>query len=303
MNALPKKVLERGDYIQEGANPASGVVLLACSVGEDDENPRSRVVVVRDGLALTYAFEGDSLTSIDAAADGSAWALGANGHVLRFDWRAPGSDGELAATVQRFTIDGVEDNGPLRRLRLLGTDVVVVGSVGQAMHFDGTGFVALPPLAVGGDEVTIEDLAGSSRTDFIAVSNDGYAARFDGQRWHKLDLPSDAPLNSIARIGNDRVAIAGDAATLLVGTTDQWQAIALPEGEREYWGIAAEGDAIYLAHVDGIDVVSGSSVQPLKIARRAKNEFVVLRSGPDGVWSFAGHSVGRIAGGKWQVML
>lgn len=302
MNPL-SKILKRDDYIQEGANPASGAVLLACSVGDDDERPRSRVIVLRDGVALSYAFEDDALTSIDAAPDGSAWALGENGHVIRFDWRTPASDAELAASVQRFTIDGVEDKGPLRRLRLLGADVVVVGSVGQAMQFAGSGFVALPRLAVGGDEVTIEDLAGPSQADFTAVSNDGYAARFDGQRWHKLDLPSNTPLNAIARLADDRYAIAGDGATLLVGAADQWQTIALPDDERDYWGVAAEGDAIYLAHVGGIDVVSGNSVQALKIARRRQNEFVVLRSGPDGVWSFAGHSVGRIAGGLWQLML
>jgi hypothetical protein len=303
MNPLPK-ILKRGDYIQEGTNPAPGAVLLACSIGDDDDDPRSRVFVLRDGLALSYVLEGDQLTSIDAAPDGSAWALGENGHVIRFAWRTPGSSAELAATVQRYKIGGVEDEGPLRRLRLLGSDVVAVGSVGQAAYFAGNGFVALPRLAVDGDEVTIEDLAGSSRTDLTVVSNDGYAARFDGQRWHKLDLPSNVPLNSIARLDDNRYAICGDGATLLIGAADQWRAIALPDDERDYWGVAADSDdTIYLAHVGGIDIVSGTSAQALKIPQRRQNEFIVLRSGPDGVWSFAGRSVGRITGGQWQVML
>lgn len=111
MNPLPK-ILKRDDYIQEGCNPANGVVLLACSVGDDDEVPCSRVVVVRDGLALSYLLEGDQLTSIDAAPDGSSWALGENGLVIRFDWRTPSSDVELAATVEHYKINGVEDEGP-----------------------------------------------------------------------------------------------------------------------------------------------------------------------------------------------
>jgi hypothetical protein len=205
--------------------------------------------------------------------------------------------------VQRFKIVGVEEEGPLRRLRLLGTDIVAVGSVGQAMRFTSNGFAALPRLAVGGDELTIEDLAGPSWNDFTAVCNDGFAARFDGQQWHKIDLPTNAPLNSIARLSDGRYAIAGDGATLLIGAADQWQAVVLPDDERDYWGIAADEGSIYLAHVGGIDVFSGGSTQALKIARRRQNEFVVLRSGPDGVWSFAGRSVGCIVGGLWQVLL
>lgn len=301
MNPI-RKILKRDDYIQEGSNPAHGVVLLACSVGDDD--PRGRVIVLRDGIELSYVLEGDQLTSIDAAPDGSAWALGENGHVIRFDWRAPRNSAELATTVQHYQIDGVEDEGPLRRIRLLGSDVVVVGSVGQAAYFSGNSFVALPRLAVDGNEVTIEDLAGSSRSNITVVSNDGYAAHFTGQRWHKLDLPSNVPLNSIARLTDNNYAISGDGATLLIGAEDQWRVISLPDDERDYWGIAADGDnTIYLTHVGGIDVVSDTSVQALNIPRRRQNEFVVLRSGPDGVWSFAGRSVGRIIGGQWQVML
>jgi hypothetical protein len=112
------------------------------------------------------------------------------------------------------------------------------------------------------------------------------------------------PLNSIARLTDNNYAISGDGATLLIGAEDQWRVISLPDDERDYWGIAADGDnTIYLTHVGGIDVVSDTSVQALNIPRRRQNEFVVLRSGPDGVWSFAGRSVGRIIGGQWQVML
>lgn len=302
MNPFPK-ALKRQDYIQEGANPAPDAVVLACTVGEDYDNPKSRVIVVRGDLVLAFDFDGEEVVSIDAAADGLGYVLGENGTVIRFDWRTPVTNDELERSTQRFANAAVEDLGPLRRLRLLGTDVVCAGSVGQAYRLDANGrFAALPQLRVGAEDVTIEDLAGSSAADFTVATSDGFGARFDGRAWHKLDLPSSSSLNTICRYPEERYAIAGDNSTLLIGAGDQWQAVPLPEAERDYWGIAADGDTIYLAYVEGIDVYAAGSLQALKIPRRRQNEFVVLRSGPDGVWSFAGRSVGLIAGGQWRVL-
>lgn len=301
MNPFPK-ALKRGDYIQEGANPAPGVVLLGCTVGDDYDNPDNRVVVVRDDGVAAFSFGGDELVSVDATAEGTGYALGENGSLLRFDWRGGTSDAALAQSVQRFANPAVDGLGPLRRLRLLGEDVVCAGSVGQVYLFADGRFAALPQLTVEGQDVTIEDLAGASAADFMVVTSDGYGARFDGRAWHKLDLPGNASLNTVCRLPEGRFAIGGDNDTLLIGAADQWLAVVTDDMERDYWGIAADGDAIYLAHVDGIDVYDGALLQPLAIARRQKNEFVVLRAGPDGVWSLAGRSVGLIAAGKWQVM-
>ncbi|MDQ0588990.1 hypothetical protein [Variovorax paradoxus] len=302
MNPFPK-VLKRLDYIQEGANPAPGVVLLGCTVGDDYDNPDNRVLVVRDGALAAFSFGGDELVSIDATAGGTGYALGENGTVIRFDWLGGTSDAALAPSLQRFSNPAVQDLGPLRRLRLLGEDVVCAGSVGQVYLFAHGRFAALPQLTVEGEDVTIEDLAGTSASDFMVVTSDGYGARFDGRAWHKLDLPGNSSLNTVCRLPDGRFAIGGDNDTLLIGAADQWQAVATDDMERDYWGIAAEGDALYLAHVNGIDTYDGASLRPLAIAKRQKNEFVVLRSGPDGVWSLAGRSVGLIAGGRWQVML
>ena len=301
MNPFPK-TLARQDYIQEGANPSTDAVVLACTVGDDYDNPKSRVIVVRGDLALTFDFDGEEVVSIDAADDGIGYVLGENGTVIRFEWRTPASNTELQQSLQRFTNPVVEDLGPLRRLRLLGADIVCAGSVGQVYHLVDGGFASLPKLTVGGEDVTIEDLAGPSVGDFTVATSDGFGARFDGRVWNKLDLPSSSSLNTICRLSGGRYAIAGDNGTLLIGSAHQWQAVQLPETERDYWGIASAGETIYLAYVDGIDVYEDGSMQSLKIPRRRQNEFVVLRSGPNGVWSYAGRSVGLITAGKWQVM-
>ncbi|QDF03225.1 hypothetical protein [Myxococcus xanthus] len=302
MNPFPT-ALKRQDYIQEGANPASGAMLLACTVGDDDDVPKSRVIVVRDGLELAFSFSGDAAVSIDAAAKGPGYVLGENGTVIRFDWRGATSAAELEQSRRSFSIPAVEDLGPLRRLRLLGRDLVCAGSVGQVYQLVGDRFTALPRLTIDGEDVTIEDIAGPSATDMIAVTSDGHGARFDGEAWHKLALTGSSSLNCACRLPRGRYAIAGDNATLWIGSANKWQAVPAPQLERDYTGIAADGATLYLAHLGGIDVYEGGAMRPMKIPSRRRNEFVVLRSGPDGIGSFAGRSVGLIAAGQWQVMV
>ena len=53
MNTLAT-MLGPDDYIQEGVNPAPGVVILACTVGDDYDDPQNRILVLKDGNWLDF---------------------------------------------------------------------------------------------------------------------------------------------------------------------------------------------------------------------------------------------------------
>ncbi len=301
MTAL-SKALTRDCYIQEGVHPASKVFLLACTVGDDDEAQESRVIVVRGEEVLSLDVAGESVVSIDADAGGGAYVLCDSGTVIRFDWRTPGNQAELERSARRTENPAVEELGPMRRLRLLGADLVCAGSVGQVYRLDGDHFVALLPLLIAGPDVTIEDLSGSSGADFTVATSDGFVAHFDGGEWRERCRSSSSGFNAICGLGQGRYAVAGTNDTLWIGGGTHWQAMKLPEQERDYTGIAAFGETIYLAHLEGIDVFENGALRQLEIPRRVRNEFVVLRSGPDGIWSFAGRSVGLVVDGEWRVI-
>lgn len=167
-------------YIQEGVLPAPGVLIAACTIGDDDDVPKNKVGVRRSSGWLEFRLSGEAILSVDADSAGAAYVLGENGSVIVFDWRAPSIQPELKASRQAWLNPVVEDLGPLGRLRMLGDDVVCAGSVGQAYRVVAGQFHALPPLMVGDEAITIEDLAGTSASDFVAVTSDGYAAHFDG---------------------------------------------------------------------------------------------------------------------------
>jgi hypothetical protein len=289
------------DYIQEGASPAAGTIVLACTVGEDYDNPKNRILVRRSEAWLEFGSSGEAVLSIDASADGMAYVLGENGTVIRFDWRAPTRD-ELRASRSLFANEAVVNIGALRRIRILGGDVLCGGSGGQVYQLMRSRFERLPILRIGSNELTIEDLSGSSARDFIAVTSDGVGMSFNGVSWDDLDLPTNAGLSSVCRVGDGRYAIAGRSGTIIVGNDHQWTSVK-PIADRHYWGVGARGGRIYAAYLGGIDVYDGGEITPLATPHDTELEYTVLREGPDGIWSFAGGTIGLITDDGWRTVV
>lgn len=302
MNGTSDAEFIEGAFIQEGVSPAAGIVIAACTIGDDFDNPKNRVGVRKQGVWLEFELSAEAILSVDATTDGAAYVLGENGSVVRFDWKSPTTGEELKASRKAYANAAVCNIGPLRRIRILGDDVICGGSVGQIYHLLGDGFETLPKLSVGCQDVTIEDIAGSSRNDIVAVTSDGWAAHFDGTNWAVLDLPTNASLTSICRLNNDRYAIAGKNGVVLIGAADQWSVVQPIDTRRSYWGVAAYGDVIYAAHSAGVDKVAGQTLIALDI-EEADLQFTVLRSSSEGVWSFADRTIGLIRDDQWQTVM
>jgi hypothetical protein len=295
----PSEFLRDDDFIQEGASPAAGVLILACTVGDDYDSPKNRVVLLRGDSWLDFGYSGGVLLSADAATDGTAYVLSDRGAVIQFDWRAPSNQVELKATRQLLLNDLADSLGPLRRIRRLGNEVFTCGTGGQVYRLRGGKFDALPRLSIPGEDVMVEDLSGTGFNDLLAVTTDGYAAYFDGSSWHLLDLPSNAGLNRICRLPDGRYAIAGYNSTVLLGQRDQWQRVAPLVESRNYYGVASWGSDVFVASLGGIDVFDGTELRPVPIPTQPKLELSTLTTGPDGVWSLSGHTIGLVSAAGW----
>ncbi|MDL5367881.1 hypothetical protein QSH18_19930 [Xanthomonas sp. NCPPB 2654] len=290
-----------GAFIQEGVSPVAGIIIAACTLGDDRDNPKNRIGVRRQDVWLEFGLSAEAILSIDAATDGSAYILGENGSVVRFDWKSPTRE-ELKASRKAYANPAVGNIGPLRRLRIIGGDVICAGSVGQVYRLLGDRFETLPKLSVGYQDATIEDIAGSSRSDVVAVTSEGYAAHFDGKNWTVLDLPTKAGLTSICRLDNGHYAIVGKNGTVLIGVADQWSIVQPIDTRRSYWGVATYDDEIYAAHLPGVDKVAGQTLIALDI-EEADLQFTVLRSSAEGVLSFADRTIGLIRDDRWQTIM
>lgn len=288
-------------YIQEGMCPSPGVIVVCATIGDDEDDPQSCIGIRRDGNWIELAFDGDACLSTDTDESGAGYALGESGALVKFDWRAVSQDalddsGELIENPE------AEELGPLRRLRVLGKDVVCAGSVGQAYVLMNDRFKKLPQLLVDGEAPTIEDLAGNSAKDLVAVTSDGYVAHFDGRRWGVLDFPSNASFTSICKTRAGHYAVVGKNGTVVVGTLNAWALVPI-EDDVDYWGIAVDDQRLYAASLDGIDEITPTGATEIAIADRDDLYFTVLRSCADGVYSFANHSIGRVSGGIWATLV
>ncbi len=288
------------DYIQEGASPAASTIVLACTVGEDYDKPKNRILVRKSESWLEFGSSGEAVLSIDASGDGMAYVLGENGTVIRFNWRAATRD-ELRASRSLIVNEAVSSIGPLRRIRVLGKDVMCVGSGGQAYHLKESRFERLPSLKINNSDLTIEDLSGASAKDFVAVTSDGYGVSFNGSSWKDLDLPTNAGLSSVCSVGDGRYAIAGRDGTIIIGNDRRWISVE-PIDDRNYWGVAALAGRVYAAYLGGIDICENAKITPLAVPQDTPLEYTVLRVGPDGVWSFAGGTIGLITEDGWRTI-
>lgn len=297
-----QSVLKSDEYIQEGVSPHGGAIVLACTVGDDYDEPKNRILVYRNDEWIDFTSAGESVLSIDASREGQAYVLGENGTVIEFEWAARSAE-SLRSSRRLFRNDKVERIGPLRRLRLVSGAVYCAGSGGQLYRLNDGGFQPLSRLKVLGRSLTIEDITGYRSGAIFGVTSEGVAAVFDGSTWFNADLPTNTKLSSVCAVGSGRLAIAGGEGLIIVGQIGDWDVLDAIDSERTYWGIAVQNERIYAAHLGGIDVVEDGRLNPLEIPGVERLEFTVLRSGADGIWSFAGQTVGLITADGWRTVL
>ena len=287
-------------FMQEPANPAPGVLLIACTIGKwDADDVRGRVVLVRDGAWFDFVREKESFGSIAAHQDGRGFVLG-DSTVYQFDWRAT-DEAALRASVKRFPNDEAATTGPLRRIRVVGDDIVTVGTAGQVYVLRREAFAKLPIVEGPDGDFHLKDVSGTGSGDLLAASLDGYLAHFDGTAWSLCNLPTNVQLKSICRLPDGRYAVAGVRSTVLIGIRDQWQIQNPIQAKRDYMGVATFSGEIFLSYLGGADRVEGTGLRPVVLPKTVPGlEWGALIAGSDGIWSASGHSVGRVSQTGWQ---
>ncbi len=297
------RVLSDDSFIQDGWAPTDDLLMLACTVGDNYDEQNNEVVLLTSDDVLRFGFVGEALVSIDGEPDGLAYAVGEEGTVISFPWRGVASERELKDSINLVENDEAVEIGPIRRIRVIAGAPLCVGSFGQVYQALPGGFDRLPFLEIYDDAVTIKDIAGTSPADLVAVTQHGVAARFTGERWIDLGLPTNRALSGIMRLPNGGYAIVGSGGNLFLGRDDQWAHHQVHDTSRDYYGVAEHGGLLYLAHLGGIDAFDGNDFAELTYDDKAGLEFAFLRNGISCSWSFSGSTIGRIADRHWTTLL
>jgi hypothetical protein len=289
--------LEDESFIQEGMSPTLGVLILACSKGDNYDNPQNRILISKNGDGLAFEYSGQAIVSVDADIDGKAYVLSEEGLAVEFNWKQPSSKLELQSSMKFIEHLEVKEKGPLRRIRILNRVPICVGSAGQVYRIHKEKWEDIPGIP---SHFTLEDVCAQDSSDVAVAGSDGYASLFDGSKWHRFNLPTKSNLTCICALGAGQFAIAGFQSTILIGRGDKWKRVGPPDGEKIYWGIATHDGLVYTAHRGGIDVYDGNQLSPLRMPDSSRRIFSKLRVAKDGIWSCSGQSIGLISKGRWQ---
>jgi hypothetical protein len=297
------RLLSEEAYIQEGCAPTDDLLMVACTVGDDYDDPQNEVVLFSSDYIFRFGFAGETLVSIDWHTDGSAYAMGEEGSVIRFTWRDIDSERELKDSRELLENEQAAETGPMRRLRVIDGTPLCVGSFGQVYSVTQDDFELFPFLDIYDDEVTIKDVAGSSLKDIVAVTQQGHAARYDGKQWIDLCLPTNMKLSGVTRLNNGEYAIVGSGGNLFIGKKDRWAHHYVDDTTRDYYGVACHDPLIYMAHIGGVDVFNGDEIEEITYDDKSGLEFAYLSKGNNScVWAFCGSTIGCITDRKWSTI-
>lgn len=147
-----------------------------------------------------------------------AWfVLGARGTLLEF-----------GAKTREYTLDV---RGSLRRLRMIGEQLVAVGAHGQVLRGRSGKLVPMPalPVAAASTPRFLVDLAGTSDDDLTTVGRAGEVFHWDGAGWHAWGLGGE-DLHVVTLV-DGVVIVGGDRGRIARRVDGAWQPISIATTE------------------------------------------------------------------------
>ncbi|MEZ6136490.1 MAG: hypothetical protein R3C53_16465 [Pirellulaceae bacterium] len=109
------------------------------------------------------------------------------------------------------------------------------------------------------------DVDGFTEQDLVAVGGVGDAWRYDGQKWHQLDLPTNRILKCVCCASNGQAYIGGAGHMILRGRNDRWEVLheattndtfmQLLEYNEQVYAVDEWGNTLYRITDDGVEPV------------------------------------------------
>lgn len=235
----------------------------------------------------------EQLVGVDL--DGQVIAIGGGTH-------------EIEASIPRD--DAGPRRGAVRGLRTLEGELYVCsGNRGLGRRAGRNQWVSLcAGLPVDPDPDTsslehgFEDLDGFSAQDVYCVGGRGDVWRFDGQRWERVDFPSNMYLESVCCAGDGSVYIGAQSGSVWKGRGDEWRLIHRGELSLPFKDMVWFQDRVYCTSDYGLWEIVGDEVREAGVPPEIK-----ICSGnlsvADGVMLLAGaFGAAWHDGSRWEQM-
>lgn len=148
--------------------------------------------------------------------------------------------------------------------------------------------------------VDLQDIDGHAADDLYAVGTGGAMFHFDGQRWARVDSPTNRHLLRVLVVAPDEVYVSGSGGTLLVGARGRWQDISHPNPALDFWGMAHYRGDLYLAYATGLVRRRNGVFENVKPAADRTLTHHRLHANDGVLWSFGLDDVFWYDGEHWH---
>ena len=87
---------------------------------------------------------------------------------------------------------------------------------------------------------------GFSDEDIYAAGWGGELWHYDGERWQRIDIPTNIAFHKLVCAANGKVYLCGQMGVIAMGRGSQWKIIK-HEPREEFWGMTYFNDTLYIA--------------------------------------------------------
>lgn len=145
-------------------------------------------------------------------------------------------------------------------------------------------------------------IAGTSESDIYCVGNRGAIAHFDGERWTRIDSPTNRSLERVLCRESGEVIACGREGTVLRGRGGEWAAIGDPSYTEHFWGVAEYRNEVYICSDPDLWVIRDTELVPVDTGL-PEASFYRLSATEEYLWATSGRDqVYRFDGREWIVL-
>lgn len=154
--------------------------------------------------------------------------------------------------------------GPLRKVRSIGSDVVVVGMNHQVYKVsEGGQWEDLSPPAAASPIGGFEALAGTSAADMVCAGWRGTLWRRSGTVWRQLVSPTNVLISDLARMPSGSYVGCGLAGLVVAGVEDTWRVFDQGRFDLNLYSVAAGPETTLVASLYGVYRFSEERLYPV----------------------------------------
>jgi hypothetical protein len=145
----------------------------------------------------------------------------------------------------------------------------------------------------------IEAIHGFNASDIYVAGTDGELWHYNGKKWTKHELPTNANLYEVKCADNEKVYLAGADGILIRGRDDRWEIIDHEETTDDLWDIEWFEGKIYVSTMEQVYRLNRAKLNEVDFGIDKPKSCNQLSSAKGVLWSIGAYDIMSFDGSDW----